>query len=80
VLFKTVFALITGKSNYSKFKYFDIFGNRVFHKKMSVPELEKYIDDEKFKFLVVETFELKCCGFNLKTQINELLPSKLFRM
>ncbi len=33
---------------------------------MSVPELEEYIDDEKFKFLVVETFELKCYGFNLK--------------
>jgi hypothetical protein len=47
---------------------------------MSVPKLEKYIDDEKFKFLVVETFELKCYGINLKTQINKLLPSKLFRM
>jgi hypothetical protein len=47
---------------------------------MSVPELEKYIDDEKFKFLVVKSFELKCYGFNLKTQINELLPIKLFRM
>ncbi len=33
---------------------------------MSVPELEKYIDDEKFKFLVVESFEMKCYGFNLK--------------
>jgi hypothetical protein len=47
---------------------------------MSVPKFEKYIDDEKFEFLVVETFELKCYGFNLKKQINELLPSKLFRM
>jgi hypothetical protein len=26
--------------------------------------LEKYFDDEKFKFLIVETFELKCYGFN----------------
>jgi hypothetical protein len=47
---------------------------------MSVPELQKYIDDEKFKFLVVETFEVKYYGFNIKTQINKLLPSKLFRM
>ncbi len=33
---------------------------------MSVPELEKYIDDEKFKFLVVESFKMKCYEFNLK--------------
>ena len=33
---------------------------------MSVPKLKKYIDDEKFKFLVVESFEMKCYGFNLK--------------
>ena len=38
----------------------------MFHKKMSVPELEKYIDDENFKFLVVKSFEMKCYGFNLK--------------
>jgi hypothetical protein len=33
---------------------------------MSVPKSEKYIDDKKYDFLVVETFELKCYGFNLK--------------
>jgi len=38
----------------------------VFHKKMSVPKLEKYIDNENFKFLVVKSFEMKCYGFNLK--------------
>ena len=33
---------------------------------MSVPKLEKYIDNENFKFLVVKSFEMKCYGFNLK--------------
>jgi hypothetical protein len=39
---------------------------RVFQKKMNVPKLEKYIDDDKFKFLVVESCQIKCYGFDLK--------------
>ena len=39
---------------------------RLFNKKMRLPELTKYIEDEKFNYFIVESCELKCFGFNLK--------------
>jgi hypothetical protein len=47
---------------------------------MSVPESEKYIDDEKFKFLVVETFELKCYGFNLKNTDQQTTAKQIIKV
>jgi hypothetical protein len=35
---------------------------------MRLPELVKYIDDEKFNYFIVESCELKCFGFNLKNK------------
>jgi hypothetical protein len=33
---------------------------------MSVVDMEKYFRNEKFEFLVVETFDMGCYGFNFK--------------
>ncbi len=46
---------------------------------MSVPELEKYIDNEKFKFLVVESFELRCYGFNLKNTDQQAAANQIIQ-
>ncbi len=44
--------------------------------------MEQYYHEENFDFeyLVVETFDKKCYGFNLNLQMNVQLQRKLFRM
>jgi hypothetical protein len=46
---------------------------------MSVPKLEKYINDEEFKFLVVKTFELECYGFNFKRTDQQATAKKIIQ-
>jgi hypothetical protein len=35
----------------------------LFHKKMSVLDMDNFFHNKKIGFLVVETFDLKCYGF-----------------
>jgi hypothetical protein len=42
---------------------------------MSVNEVEQYYHEDNFGYLVVETFDNKCCGFNLKCP-NECATAK----
>ena len=38
----------------------------MFNKKLRLPELKEYIEEEKFNYFIVESCELKSFGFNLK--------------
>ncbi len=53
--------------------------NRLFHKKMSVVDMEKYFHNEKFEFLVVKTFDMGCYGFNLKCADQHATAKKIIQ-
>ncbi len=42
--------------------------------------MEQYYHEEKFGYLVVETFDKKYYGFNVNAQMNVQLQRKIFRM
>ena len=66
-------------SSYSNLESFDICLNRVFHKKTSVLDMDKLFHDEKFEFLVVETFDMRCYGFNLKCAVQHATAKKIIQ-
>jgi hypothetical protein len=66
-------------SSYSNLELFDIYLNRVFHKKMSVLGMDKLFYDEKFECLVVETFDMRCYGFNLKCAVQHATAKKIIQ-
>jgi hypothetical protein len=66
-------------SNYSNSELFDVCLNRVFHKKMRVLDMDKLFHNEKFEFLVVETFDMRCYGFNSKHAIQCATAKKIIQ-
>jgi hypothetical protein len=47
---------------------------------MSVNNTEKYYHEENFGFLIVETFNKRCFGFNLKRADEHATVKKIIRM
>ncbi len=41
--------------------------------------MEKYFHDEKFEFSVVETFDMRCYGFNLKRADQHAIDKKVIQ-
>ncbi len=46
---------------------------------MSVLDMDKLFHDEKFEFLVDETFGMRCYGFNLKHAVQHATAKKIIQ-
>jgi hypothetical protein len=46
---------------------------------MSVLDMDNFFHNEQFGFLVVETFDLKCYGFNLKREDQRVTAKKIIQ-
>ncbi len=66
-------------SNYSNLELFDICLIRVFHKKMSILDMDKLYHNEEFEFLVVATFDMRCYGFNSKHAVQCATAKKIIQ-